>query len=159
MKTTCYDHSRPEGWAATHEAVNTAGLCVVAAHPVHAELRGASPKTATKAPISLDAILVCKRRVDVADDPPLDSPVVEPVVEDTQRLAARLEASGMSVSDGDRFVIGASQALIAAARDDLAFGAMAQRLQEMRAALLKLDGTRAEVKAEAEPREVAALFL
>jgi putative DNA methylase len=122
------------------------------------DLRGASPKTAAKAPISLDAILVCKKRVDVTNGPLLDSPLVEPVVENTRRLAARLEAAGMSVSDGDRFVIGASQALIAVARDDLAFDAMAQRLQEMRAALLKLDGARADVQAEAEPREVAALF-
>ena len=57
-----FHHSRAEGWAAIHEAVTTAGLTVVAAHPVHAELRAASPKAAAKDPISLDAILVCKKR-------------------------------------------------------------------------------------------------
>ena len=47
-----FHHSRPEGWAAIYEAIETAGLAVVAAHPVHAELRAASPKTAAKDPIS-----------------------------------------------------------------------------------------------------------
>ena len=56
-----FHHSRAEGWAAIYEAITTAGLAVVAAHPVHAELRTASPKTAAKDPISLDAILVCKK--------------------------------------------------------------------------------------------------
>jgi putative DNA methylase len=112
-----FHHSRPEGWAAIYEAINTAGLCVVAAHPVHAELRGASPKTAAKAPISLDAILVCKRRADV----PTTGHVDWPVVENTVALATRLESAGMLVSDGDRFVIGASQTLIPLAKEDLSF--------------------------------------
>ncbi len=58
-----FHHSRAEGWAAIYEAITSAGLAVVAAHPVHAELRAASPKTAAKDPISLDAIIVCKKRV------------------------------------------------------------------------------------------------
>ena len=57
-----FHHSRPEGWAAIYEALVEAGLIVVAAHPVHAELRAASPKTAAKDPISLDAILVCRKQ-------------------------------------------------------------------------------------------------
>ena len=57
-----FHHSRPEGWAAIHEAVRAAGLGVVATHAVHAELRVASPKAAARDPISVDAILVCRKR-------------------------------------------------------------------------------------------------
>lgn len=57
-----FHHSRAEVWAAVYEAITDAGLAVVAAHPVHAELRVATPKTAAKDPISLDAILVCRKR-------------------------------------------------------------------------------------------------
>lgn len=53
-----FHHSREEGWAAIYEAVVSAGFAVVAAHPVHAELRSSSPKNAAREPISLDAILV-----------------------------------------------------------------------------------------------------
>jgi putative DNA methylase len=56
-----FHHSRAECWAAIYEAIITAGFEVVAAHPVHAEMRVASPKSAAKEPISLDAILVCRK--------------------------------------------------------------------------------------------------
>ncbi len=127
-----FHHSRAEGWAAIYEAVNSAGLCVVAAHPVHAELRAASPKSAAKSPISLDAILVCKKRVDLAASDRSGWPVVE----NTHILARRLEAAGMQVSDGDRFVIGASQLLIAAAQEDLSFEVVEDRLQGLRCQFL-----------------------
>lgn len=127
-----FHHSRAEGWAAIYEAVNSAGLCVVAAHPVHAELRAASPKSAAKSPISLDAILVCKKRVDLAASDRSGWPVVE----NTHILARRLEAAGIQVSDGDRFVIGASQLLIAAAQEDLSFEVVEERLQGLRCQFL-----------------------
>lgn len=145
-----FHHSRAEAWAAIYEAINTAGLCVVAAHPVHAELRAASPKTAAKSPISLDAILVCKKRVDVT------TPQCSqwPVVANTQALASRLEAAGMSVSGGDRFVIGASQLLIAAARDRLPFDAVERRLECLRGQFLKPglgDGDHDDLEGGSEP--------
>ncbi len=127
-----FHHSRAEGWAAIYEAVNSAGLCVVAAHPVHAELRAASPKSAAKSPISLDAILVCKKRVDLA----VSDRAGWPVVENTRMLADRLAAAGMQLSDGDRFVIGASQLLIAAAQDGLTFQAVEDRLKGLRCQFL-----------------------
>ena len=130
-----FHHSRAEGWAAIYESIDRAGLCVVAAHPVHAELRAASPKTAAKAPISLDAILVCKKRIDATKARDVDWPIVE----NTQTLASRLEAAGMYVSDGDRFVIGASQLLIAAAKDGLSFEEVKGRLECLRSQFLKAD--------------------
>ena len=127
-----FHHSRPEGWAAIYEAISTAGLCVVAAHPVHAELRGASPKTGAKAPISLDAILVCKKRADVK----ANQVQKWPVFENTQSLASRLEAAGMRLSEGDLFVIGASQMLIAVADENLSYEEVKARLETVWARFL-----------------------
>ena len=112
-----FHHSRPEGWAAIYEAIAAAGFSVVAAHPVHAELRAASPKTAANAPISLDAILVCRKRMGrTADDADLSS-----VVARSDSCAEMLIASGLKLSAGDRFVISASQLLIARSGDVLSF--------------------------------------
>ena len=126
-----FHHSRAEGWAAIYEALATAGLCVVAAHPVHAELRAASPKTAAKAPISLDAILVCKKR-------PRPSEVFfdEPeILRATQRLVRQLEKAGMRISTGDRFVIAAAKTLIATGPELLGFDGIKERLEAVRVRL------------------------
>lgn len=119
-----FHHSRAEGWAAIYRSIATAGLQVVAAHPVHAELRAASPKTAAKAPISLDAILVCKKRgvscVGLA---------TAAIDDKTHELSQRLRDAGMSVSSGDLFVIGASQLLISVADKDLSYEDVKARLE------------------------------
>ncbi|MGH8009746.1 MAG: hypothetical protein ACREQ3_22360 [Candidatus Binatia bacterium] len=121
-----FHHSRVEGWAAIHEAITSAGLAVVAAHPVHAELRAASPKTAAKDPISLDAILVCRKRlqVGVAD---LDT---RAVIQQSEALANKLQAAGMSLSTADCFVIVASQMLIALSDSNADFDAVCRLLQQ-----------------------------
>jgi putative DNA methylase len=112
-----FHHSRSEGWAAIYEAINKAGLAVVAVHPVHAELRAASPKAAAKDPISLDAILVCRKKAFAVHQ----SSFIAEVRHSVDILAARLQAAGLRISAGDRFVIGAAQTLIARAADDLSF--------------------------------------
>lgn len=122
-----FHHSRAEGWAAIYEAVNEAGLSVVAAHPVHAELRGSSPKTSTKDPISLDAILVCKKkgkRKEVNFNQ-------QSIMKRTLSLTSRLEAAGMSISNADRFVIAASQMLVAASVESLSFDDINARLERL----------------------------
>jgi putative DNA methylase len=103
-----FHHSRAEGWAAIYEAITSAGLAVVAAHPVHAELRAASPKSAAKDPISLDAILVCKKRAR-AHAPQFDQCSV---INRSAALVSKLQAAGMSISTADRFVVLASQTLV-----------------------------------------------
>jgi len=123
-----FHHSRSEGWAAIYQAITTAGLCVVAAHPVHAELRAASPKSAAKDPISLDAILVCKKRRP-GIGPKLDQ---EAVVKTSYALASRLRDGGMGVSGSDLFVIAASQMLIALASRSLSFDDLKAHLEELR---------------------------
>ena len=122
-----FHHSRAEGWAAIYEAITSAGLAVVAAHPVHAELRTASPKTAAKEPISLDAILVCKKRS------PLNVGQLDKhaVIAESEALAKRLEDAGMSISAADRFVILASQLLIPLSKQTRDFASVCSVLQQI----------------------------
>ncbi|KWV14806.1 hypothetical protein ISN34_03995 [Xanthomonas translucens pv. translucens] len=126
-----FHHSRAEGWAAIYEAINKAGLAVVAVHPVHAELRAASPKAAAKDPISLDAILVCRKRAFAVHQAGIPQDVRQVV----DALATRLEDAGLRISVGDRFVIGAAQVLIARATDDLSFDEIKADLDLMRLAI------------------------
>lgn len=123
-----FHHSREEGWAAIYEAITVAGLEVVAAHPVHAELRAASPKTATKNPISLDAILVCCK--DTRAKARVHS--IETVMQRTPLLAAKLSDAGMVISTADLFVIAASQTLISASAEQLSFEQIKARLEYVR---------------------------
>ncbi len=57
-----FHHSRNEGWEAAGQAIFNAGLGVTAAHPIKAEMAGASPKSQSGSPINYDAILVCKHQ-------------------------------------------------------------------------------------------------
>lgn len=126
-----FHHSRAEGWAAIYEAIKEAGLAVVAAHPVYAELRVASPKTAAKEPISLDAILVCRKKAFALRRPF----AVRAAHQAVKALSSQLQAAGMRLSAGDRFVIGAAQTLIARAADDLSFDEIKADLEAVRAAV------------------------
>lgn len=129
-----FHHSRSEGWAAIYEAITNAGLAVVAAHPVHAELRAASPKTSAKDPISLDAILVCKKWSHV-ETSHLDQ---TSIIKKSLSLAKKLSAVGMSISAADCFVIGASQLLIATSKQHLSYGEIKEKLDALRLALQQM---------------------
>jgi hypothetical protein len=56
-----FHHSRDEAWGAVADAVTRAGLVVVAAHPVKAEMAVAVPKAQAREPINLDLIVACRR--------------------------------------------------------------------------------------------------
>lgn len=131
-----FHHSRADGWAAIYEAINKAGLAVVAAHPVHAELRTASPKTAAKDPISLDAILVCRKKAFAQHQ----SISINEVRQTVDALSSRLQAAGLRISASDRFVIGAAQTLIARAADDLEFDQIKVDLEIIRLAVGSKEG-------------------
>ena len=104
-----FHHSRSEGWAAIYEAVVKSGFKIVAAYPVHAELRVASPKAAAKEPISLDAIIVCKKRSCVEQNQ-FDASVV---FMRAKEFAQLFESANIDLTVTDRFVILASQVLVA----------------------------------------------
>ena len=122
-----FHHSRVEGWAAIYESITSSGLAVVAAHPVHAELRAASPKSAAKDPISLDAILVCKKRP-LASPPQVDQ---RTIINRSVALASNLQAAGMSISTADRFVIIASQTLVALSHASIEFEVVCETILEV----------------------------
>jgi len=122
-----FHHSRAEGWAAIYEALNKAGLVVVAAHPVHAELRAASPKSAAKDPISLDVILVCRKKAFA-----LHPSATTDIAREVDIFSSRLQAAGLHISQGDRFVIGAAQALIVHATHELEFDEIKNELDTIR---------------------------
>lgn len=125
-----FHHSRAEGWAAIYEALTAAGLAVVSAHTVHAELRSASPKSAAKEPISLDAILVCRKQSAVSgkEQRGCDSLLAQRVA----KVAAELESAGLSISAGDRFVIAAAQTIIDFSFDVLSFDEIQAHLEVAR---------------------------
>lgn len=102
-----FHHSRSEGWGAIYEALSNAGLAVVASHPLHAELRASSPKSAAKDPISLDAILVCRKADTVLPTALSEAKIIERVHE----RAAELRDGGLYLSQADLFVIAAGELL------------------------------------------------
>ena len=57
-----YHHARAEGWSSLAQAIYTAGFSIVQAHPVKAEMSGATPKSQSKEPIQLDVIFVCRKK-------------------------------------------------------------------------------------------------
>jgi putative DNA methylase len=105
-----YHHSRAEGWSSILKAVMNAGFAIVAAHPIKAEMSGATPKHQAKEPIDLDIILVCRKRAGLTNVPA--SP--EPSASDhaiAERQVARLRASGRELSRNDIRIIIMAQLL------------------------------------------------
>ena len=105
-----YHHSTIDGWMAIYNSVTQAGFDIVAAHPVKAEMSVASPKSAAKEPINLDAILVCKKEV---KPPKIKNPKDE-ILSRYDDYILRFEAVNRKLSSGDYFVIACSQAVAVA---------------------------------------------
>lgn len=89
------------------------------------------PRLLRKIPISLDAILVCRKKAFALRQ----SPAVQDVRQAVDALSSRLQAAGLRISAGDRFVIGAAQTLIARAADDLSFDEIKVDLDVIRLAV------------------------
>lgn len=103
-----FHHSRSEGWLSIYEAITKAGFQVVAAHPIYSEMKGANPKSSTKEPITLDAILVCKKSAGFNKSA---AEITESIKATTEVMCGELQASGFSLSQADSYVISMSQAL------------------------------------------------
>ncbi len=123
-----FHHSREDGWVAIYDALIASGLSITAAHPVHAEMRAASPKTATKAPISIDAILVCSKQC-ISEPAGFD---VNDIYCKTVELASKLAGAGMYLSQADWFVIAASQILISGSAEKISSREVTERLKMIR---------------------------
>jgi len=103
-----FHHSTADGWLAIYRALRSAGFVVTSAHPIKAEMSVGNPKAATKEPINLDAILVCRKQ----GGPALACrDVGQAARDDSANLRIRFARLGRRLSCGDRFVIEASQVL------------------------------------------------
>lgn len=122
-----FHHSRPEGWAAIYEAILKAGLTAVAAHPVHAELRSASPKSSAKNPVSLDAILVCRKSVGTMSIERDEATILAAA----QAQATELQSAGIALSKTDRFVIAASHTLVQSSLTQERMETVVRRLERL----------------------------
>ncbi len=106
-----YHHSRNEGWVSLAESIYEAGFSVFNAHPVKAEMSGATPKSQAGEPIQIDVILVCRKQSDDSRDsllPTEASPIAATAAKDK---AARLVRTGFKLSRNDQRVILASELL------------------------------------------------
>lgn len=128
-----FHHSRAEGWAAIYEAINLSGLYVVASYPVHAELRGSSPKSSSISPISIDAILVCKKNQYQLKETNVD--VFEEVLLKTNILVNSLQNGGLKISTADSFVIAASQYLVSTNDKLISFDIASNQIEHLRRVL------------------------
>lgn len=106
-----FHHSRSDGWAAVGEAILNAGLSVVAVHPIKAEMASAAPKSQTDFPINYDAIVVCRRQVEIS--PLSHSDALKITLENVKRKISAMSAIGekSKLSRGDIFVIAQAEAL------------------------------------------------
>lgn len=103
-----FHHSRAEGWLSIYEAITKAGFYIVAAHPIYSEMKGTNPKSSTKEPITLDAILVCKK---FWGDREMTFDAPEAIKSKSEEICRNLTTAGFSLSQADSYVISMSQAL------------------------------------------------
>jgi adenine-specific DNA methylase len=106
-----YHHSRPEGWQSVLKALVTAGWVITAAHPIKAEMSVAAPKQQAAEPIDLDVILVCRRRLDVAESPSDLATVIDESARAAEHQIARFNRVGRALSRNDVRVILTAQVI------------------------------------------------
>lgn len=110
-----FHHSKLQGWLSIYEAIESAGFCIYKAYPVKAEMSVSAPKTSAKSPINLDAIFICKKRVEAFSTVNALLTTVEFIkdsaLNDYNSFKARFDAVGRTLSTGDKKVIFTSQLL------------------------------------------------
>lgn len=113
-----FHHSKPTAWMAIYKSIVNAGFSLMAAHPVKAEMSVGSPKSATRNPINIDAILVCKkcRNRDTAN-----RKVWTYAMKNAMEYEERFERINRTLTDADRSVIMASQILVHSSKAQLEF--------------------------------------
>lgn len=99
-----YHHSRPEGWYSILKALTTAGLVIVATHPIKSEMSIATPKRQSKEPIDLDIILVCRKRISYSLGQN-EGNILLQAVRDSRDQIVRLQKVGRTLSRNDVRVI------------------------------------------------------
>lgn len=108
-----YHHSHPDGWLALANALYGAQFSIVQAHPVRAELAVAMPKSLTKEPILIDAIIVCRKQQDDKRVQQSSEEALRRAILVTACQLERLSTTGYKCTEGDKFVIGVAQFFVA----------------------------------------------
>lgn len=107
-----YHHSRWEGWESLLKAVLAGGFCIVACHPVKAEMSVATPKHQAKAPIDFDIILVCRKRLSTPGKAKAVSDLdLNSALEKAEAQVRRLRGTGRTLSLNDVKVIVMAQVI------------------------------------------------
>ena len=130
-----YHHSRADGWGALAQSIWASGFFVVQAHPVYAELSAAAPKSRSKDPILIDAIIVCKKGAPTSESDLNAEQAVSSALSTAISQLKRLSSAGFEPTDGDKFVAVASQFLVAIGRGHS--GAVARELVNRHEAQLR----------------------
>jgi len=127
LLTFTFHHSRPDGWAAIYKAIKESGFAFVAFYPVHGEFRVSSSKSATKDPISLDAILVCRKY----DTLHIDRKLNYLKNDQYKNIFTEFSTSNIAISRGDKFVISAARMLIDIGLEPLTYKDILERLSSL----------------------------
>lgn len=150
-----YHHSHPDGWLALANAVYGAQFSIVQAHPVRAELAAATPKSQTKEPILIDAIIVCRKQENDARKRQNPEEALQRAVSVAANQVERLVSTGYKPTEGDKFVIGAAQFFVALGSNvtpSFATQAFSQQQENLQNYLQSIDvQTRGKVKIIPKP--------
>lgn len=114
-----FHHSKPGAWLSIYQAVTTAQFRIMAAHPVKAEMSVSTIKSATKNPINLDAILVCKKDPQFQPENHSLAEVWSEARRRAQNYCQRLTNAGRVLSQNDQYVILSAQILVSASKSGL----------------------------------------
>jgi putative DNA methylase len=107
-----YHHSREDGWSSVAAAVLNAGLRLVQAQPVKAEMSVAMPKLAAKSPIDLDVLMVCRKAADDRRPMVAAEAALEGAEAAAEAKVERFNKTGRWLSLNDVRIVVFSQALV-----------------------------------------------
>jgi hypothetical protein len=119
----------------------------VQAYPVRAELAAATPKSQTKEPILIDAIIVCRKQKNDKRKQQNSGEAFKKAILATTRQLGRLASIGYKYTEGDKFVIGAAQFFVALGSNvtgSFATQAFREQQENLQNALKSLDVQAAE---------------
>ena len=117
-----FHHSRPEGWSSLLRALQMAEFSIVAAHPIKSEMSVGAPKAQAKDPITLDMILVCRRKLETNFRIRTTEEALEQANAVVREQVQRLDAAGHVIAASDLKVIQSAQAIrfLSACNDGIA---------------------------------------
>jgi len=106
-----FHHGKPEAWLSLYQAITDADFLIVASHPVKAEMSVSKTKAATKNPINIDAIIVCKKAIQPTHSNSADEVWLK-ASKSYQDYCDRFWQVGQKLSNGDKYVIFSAQILV-----------------------------------------------